>query len=466
MDCPDCKAALVGNPRYCPKCGSKLGVLAQAPKGRSPPEPPMSDPIVHLADEKTIICPICGTANPSAARFCKKDGKPLQSLPLASSPENPIATASVSLEAEQTEDENVPLKRAAHTPSVMPHVIGVVALVAIAAGGGGYLWWTGHVAADRQDSIAQEINTQLHRHGIGNVKVDVNQEWIAIAEGVVASQAEKNQVLSVVKPHKELSGIDDRIRIKPVPGDLENRINKVLADAGIGQVTAQVDEGGTTVTLNDWSLGPDERDKAEKLANSVMTDMTGAAAATIAHAAPTPSPPGMDIASTERELNEGLRAAGLDQVKAHVEADGTVKLHGTVANRKDRDRAMRLALAQTGATSVDDFIRITPPPRPIASAPAASSISPQATVTTGRQASPVPEVLPPAKSRDPVAMEGDINRALRNGGMGSISARIGDDLSITLSGSTTSSATKEEAFRIARKLGHGGNIKDRVFVVE
>jgi osmotically-inducible protein OsmY len=71
-----------------------------------------------------------------------------------------------------------------------------------------------------------------------------------------------------------------------------------------------------------------------------------------------------------------------------------------------------------------------------------------------------------AATIDPAKLEGEINRALRNGGVGSVTAQVADDLSVTLKGSVTSAEQKERAFQVARRFQAKGMPKDRIFVVE
>lgn len=145
-------------------------------------------------------------------------------------------------------------------------------------------------------------------------------------------------------------------------------------------------------------------------------------------------------------------------VSARVDANGNVNLQGAVATREDKDRAIRLALSQAGVTGVNDFIRVTPP----ASSAAIVQVSPSAPPRAA-----APTVAPSTTATpDPAKLEGEINRALRSRGVGGVSAQVGDDFSITLKGSTTSTAQKDQAFQIARQFKGVGAVKDRVFVVE
>ena len=466
MICQGCKAEVAGNPKFCPKCGSKFDVSpVQAPAA---PTQMMEDPApatVSIVLQDSVICPKCGMPNLPTARFCKKDGAPLWDGALSQEPPAPLVAPEPTTLRTYTAFQPVQYPTSKSRKTIL--IVSMVGVAMLTSGIGGYLYWAGYVG-DRQGSVAQKLNSELSSKGLGSVKVTVNKEWKAAAEGLVASQAEKDQALALL--HRELNQVIDNIRIKPSRADIEKRINKALADAGIKQVTAQIDEQLTTVTLNDPDLGPEARIEAEKLVISATADAPGATSVKIAHAAPTPQPaaplpevapsslPAPAPTSIENGLSQAFRGQGLGGVSARADANGNVNLQGTVATREDKDRAIRLALSQAGVTGVNDFIRVSPPasPAPIV------QVSPSA---PPRAAAPI-AVPSTAAAPDPAKLEGEINRALRSRGVGGVSAQVGDDFSITLKGSTTSAAQKDQAFQIARQFKGVGAVKDRVFVVE
>ena len=470
MICQGCKAEVAGNPKFCPKCGSKFDVSnVQAP---APPIQAMAEPapaIASVPPQDSIICPKCGTLNLPTARFCKKDGTPLWDGASSQQPAAPLAAPEPTVPRTYTAFQPVQHPTSKSRKTIL--IVSMVGVVMLTSGIGGYLYWAGYVG-DRQGSVAQTLNSELSSKGLGSVKVTVNKEWKTAAEGLVGSLAEKDQALALLNQHKKLKIIDN-IRVKPSRVDMEERINKALADAGMKQVTAQIDEQLTTVTLNDPGLGPVDRDRAEKLVIAATADAAGATSVKVAHATPTPQPPApssktegapspapppVDVTSIENGLSEALRSEGLSGVSARVDANGNVNLQGAVATREDKDRAIRLALSQAGVTGVNDFIRVTP----LASAAATVRVNPPA---PPRAAAPITAPSSVA-ARDPAKLEGEINRALRSRGVGGVSAQVGDDFSITLKGSTTSAAQKDQAFQIARQFKGVGAVKDRVFVVE
>lgn len=75
------------------------------------------------------------------------------------------------------------------------------------------------------------------------------------------------------------------------------------------------------------------------------------------------------------------------------------------------------------------------------------------------------ELVPPPPKIDPLKLEDDINRALRNANIQNVTALVNKDLEVTLKGTVGSSKDKERAFEVVRKF-KVQRIKDSVFIVE
>ena len=112
----------------------------------------------------------------------------------------------------------------------------------LASAGGGYAYWAGLIG-NRQGSVQASINAELGSRGLGAVTVTIDREWNASLSGTVLNQADKDQAIALVRGHKELKKIaTETIQIPPKTADLEKSLNQALADAGLGAVTAQVDQ--------------------------------------------------------------------------------------------------------------------------------------------------------------------------------------------------------------------------------
>jgi len=83
--------------------------------------------------------------------------------------------------------------------------------------------------------------------------------------------------------------------------------------------------------------------------------------------------------------------------------------------------------------------------------------------TSGLTTGPLP---PQPPKIDPAKLEGDINRALRNAGLSSVTAEVNDNLEVTLKGSVMSQYEKEKAFEITNRFKEIKRIRDKIFVIQ
>lgn len=439
MHCPNCKTELNGTPKFCLKCGTRIeapqlqsagktcpqcgtenlptakfckkdgypfnsvavtqGVTASPPSVVvAPVESKVQEPATRptsLSD--TVICPGCGTPNAATARFCKKDGYPLQVAGAATSPAAIASAATppipeIAPQAISTKQTTpVTPRPAVHAVSAAPvraapaqsrksWVIGAMAGLAIlASAGGGYAYWAGYIG-NRQGHVQDEINAELGSHGLSNIKVTVNHDWVASLAGSVSSQTFKDQAFGLVSGHKELKSIVDTVQIEPNPADVEQAVNKALGEAGFSSVPAV-------------QIGKD--------------------------------------------LVASLQGSAVDQV--------------------EKDRMLALAKGVMGVKGLrDEIVVAAPTPLPEPENPEQLEMAPRPLA---------PPTAPESSAIDPAKLEGDINRALRNRDINSVTAQVNDDMSLTLKGSA-SADEKERAMQFARQVRGIHGIKDKIFVVE
>jgi len=146
-----------------------------------------------------------------------------------------------------------------------------------------------------------------------------------------------------------------------------------------------------------------------------------------------PSPPPIDIAKLEFEINSALRSKGLKDVYAEVNKDLMAILWGSVDRRDDKAEALTIARAYKELRWVRDNIEVRLP-------------------------------LPPPI--DIPKLEGEINRALRRAGIMGVTAMVSDDLEVTLKGSVATTKQKNVAFKIAGNFKGVKSVRDNVFIVE
>lgn len=182
----------------------------------------------------------------------------------------------------------------------------------------------------------------------------------------------------------------------------------------------------------------------------------------IARTDPEPAKPPINIARIERDLNRTLRNRGLGDVYAEVNEDLIAALKGTVNDPRDKVLALNIAESFKEIKSVKNEIRV-------AELPALAPAPPPAPVPAPEPPAPTPPPAPappPIVKIDPATLEGNINRALRNGGIRGVTAEVNDNLEVTLRGSVMSQHEKDRAFEIAKGFKEAKRIRDIIFVIK
>lgn len=546
VTCPKCGTANMPTAKFCKKDGYPLQAAGAMPSstpapkssppanslamdsGISPSTPPVAtlsgEPKLQEAVSKpiplandTVACPKCGTANLSTAKFCKKDGYPLQAAGAVTPPtavQPPVAVQPAVLAAQPAAMASpvtppAPKPAPQAVPAIQPAPVvsrpavsaaprapvkpvsaksrkgmmigAAVGAAILASTGGGYAYWAGYVG-NRQGSVQNEINAELGTHGLRNIKVTVNHEWVASLAGTVPNQSDKDQAFGLVSGHAELKSIVNEVQIESNAADIEKNLNKALAEAGFSSVpTAQLDTD-LMATLHGSANSLEDKDRMLALVKGVAgvkgirDEIEVAAPETIPEpensdmaaveppAVEPPLPPQVapqqvvDRAALDRELNARLRANGVTGVTGRVNPDMSVALSGTVRSADERYRALTIGGSLPGANGVRETIQIAAPQVVKLGRPQAPTQAPQ-------QPAEPPAPPPQAAAIDPSKLEGDINRALRSRDINSITAQVNDDMSLTLKGSA-SAAEKERALQLTRQVRGIRGVKDKVFVVE
>lgn len=300
----------------------------------------------------------------------------------------------------------IPQAKPASSGSNVAIVLGIVAAL-VAAGGGGYWYFAGRTQPTAE--VAEALPTPP-----------------ASPETPVPTQA------------------------TPTRQTVDAGVTMILADAGFSKTIQSTTDADLVVTLYGSVTSEEQRARVLALAKAatgvaaVNDRLEVAQAAPLAPSGPNDAPivqaappaPSFDAAGVQQDLNRQLRNSGLSGVSVKVNADRSAVLRGKVSTAIERVNAQVLVSNSPELSGVRNTIQvIAEPPKT-------------------------------AATIDPAKLEGEINRALRNGGVGSVTAQVADDLSVTLKGSVTSAEQKDRAFQVARRFQARGMPKDRIFVVE
>ncbi|MHB1233149.1 MAG: BON domain-containing protein [Burkholderiales bacterium] len=418
--CPSCGTVNAANAKFCKKDGYNFGAFAQDVVAPAAPPPSAIPPVVKPVDvpkiqeatskptppvEDSVICPKCGTPNFSGAKFCKKDGYALQAGVAA--------------------PQAIPIPRA--TP------------------------------------IKQSAPTTARSAGIGG-----NASAAKISTAATAGKSRKGLVIGALVGVVLLACVAGGYAywagyIGNRQGGLQEKINVELANRGMSNIKVTVDHEWVA-TLSGSLLSQAEKDQAlgvakahpelKKIVDTIQIQP--------------------DAGELEKNLNKALSDAGLGALAAHVDKDLTATLTGVAESPDQKTQALTVAKGVAGLKDVKDEIQVAAIPEPtlqaapaeiappIPSPPQPTANVPRPAVKLGPPQAPTPR---PQASIDPAKLEGELNRALRNGGAGGVTAQVNDDLSVTLKGAGSASE-KERAMQVVRQFRGIRAVKDKIFVVE
>lgn len=339
--------------------------------------------------------------------------------------------------------------------------LAVVTLLVLAASLG-YAYWSGYIG-DRSDSTQKAINAELEANGLTDVEVAVKHRT-ATASGSSDSQEARDKALAIIKKHSQIKHVFDVVEIRPTSRQSlagaapsfetspraapEPRPTRAPADNLPSFVSGQIRPVAAPV------LNP-ERAPAHELPQSTAESRSQPSAEPRPPESPGQPPPRASsvptkpkaspavkrqeltreaqIAKLQDELNNALAQAGFHDIRAKVIDNQTAELTGTAQNFEEKASAAGYVASAT-RMSVRNYVQVAiaePPPAP-----------------------------------DPLRLEGEINRALRDSGVNGVTAQIENDFSAALKGATRSSTEKEKAFNITQRFKAVRSVKDQIFVVE
>lgn len=390
-----------------------------------PPSPP---PLIA----NLVICPKCGTANAAGAKFCKKDGVPLVAAPNGAAdnveltsaateranvaraeglPSPPILTPEPPPTQVLEEPPNNPQAKPASPRSNVAVATGVVVAL-LAAGGGGYWYLAGRNAPTKEGAEALPTTSAPSAPPV-STSVGATRQTVDAAVMMILADAGLSKTIQsttdadlVVTLYGSVASEEQRTRVLAL----------VKTATGVVAVRDQLEVAQVATAPNEVA-----RAQPDLVPPSAPVE---------------PPAPSFNVAGVQQDLNRQLRNSGISGVSVKVNADRSAVLRGKVSTTKEKEDAQALVSNSPELSGVRNSIQvIAEPPHTVATI-------------------------------DPAKLEGEINRALRNGGVGSVTAQVADDLSVTLKGSVTSAEQKDRAFQVARRFQAKGMPKDRIFVIE
>ena len=233
------------------------------------------------------------------------------------------------------------------------------------------------------------------------------------------------------------------------PATLQTRLNEELKGKGLN-VTAEISKDWT-VTLSGSVRQQAEKDlaltavslhkEAKNITDNIVFERTPAA--------------------VQADIQKGLAERGLTAVQAQVDENFVATLSGSANNEDEKTVAMDIGRSVNGVKEVQNMVtvkvekqQVTPPP--VAETQNSKSKAARAKAAAAKRDS---------SKTNAGRLEGEINRALKNAGMSSVSAEVKDDMSAVVKGTVPSAGDKQRAMQIVQGFRQIKNVRDIVFVV-
>jgi osmotically-inducible protein OsmY len=487
--CLFCKSPVKKGQRFCPACGK--GIL-QASADTTEPVPPFPSP----PEDKPAICPACKAAYPSSARYCERDGALLEKVETYVLP---------NLEPEMTKDaaeatdgkvipSEVPLREvviagyAGHSLKAEKRGFTkskwlLASIFFIASASAIYFYMVGFPGGSV--GVEEYLNKILKTRGF-DVSARLEQDGMVVVTGRVQSENDRNAALAIIRSDGKVKGITDNIKVVLSPIDLERTLNKALDSAGLTDVQARVDrEFVATITgaVQDQQektaalelvrtypavKGLNDDTEIKKLRSQGKAGETAAGFTQTAHFKVLALSPSTWASMKYRDsVTFRIPGPGRIVVEADWQPQGTLALilnnAASQATHAQKDGTSPLKL--TYRVTPQDFVKGPLWEAVVANftgiGPAEGSL--KVIFSSGDTDKP------PAPAREPafdaVRVEGEINHALRDGGIKGVTAEVGKDRSVTLKGSVRSIDEKQKAIETAKQFKAIKEVKDIIFVV-
>lgn len=416
--------------KFCPKCGNKSEGVMQEVKTKKCPSCSAENPVsakfckvdgynfqqagkkpeekpIEEKPKDEILCPKCGTSYPLTVKFCKKDGTLLQALPSVSDmPKKPEPVK----EEIKPEMEKKPVETGIRPAAE-----------------------TGRAPVNESKPPAPTFfkkGAEGLSSGISDVKP---------AEDVSRAPAEE-----IKEDLPEAPSMPDMAESKEAKLKTEAKeqkttgVSKAIAWAAVAVVVFIAAGAGGYFYLSN------KKDTKTTAPSAKQEPPQEAAQPSKPETAKETPPQQTEVVKEPEKVAE----------KAQPQPETLSKKAKPPVEKK------------TGVTKPDKRLIAPSDPEPKTVRPEEPKQAEEEKAQKKEIAMPSPPHQPQPQKIDPAKLEGDINRALRNAGLKSISAEVTDNFVVVLKGVAASRAEKDTAFEIAEKFKDVRKTKDRILIVD
>ncbi len=413
----------------------------------------------------TTVCPRCGAQSAGDKKFCEYDGTLLESI-------EPFVAPDLEVREEGAARQNNLRRR-----WILQGITGVILVAALIVY---YLVFQGNRGHDMA-KVEENLNNALKTRGF-NVAVTLDKGGKVSVEGAVESEGDKEAALNIVRSHKDVRGLIDKINVKAAPVEVERDLNKLLDNEGLTRVLVEVNpDYSAKVTGSVANDG--EKTKALGIINSSRAIRGVREDLKIKTSKVSRVPSEVSLTEEKGFLLSGLTPSSFASMQYRDSVTFRSPKPGRIILEAVWKQQTTLALILNGPTGDSHAQKDGKSPLKVT-----YRVTPQdfakgsiweATVANFTGVGPVEGVLKVsflaegvskpgqhlAIPGDVAKLEGEINKALRKNGIGSVSAEVANDGSVLLKGTVSKAADKQKAMEIVRQFKPLKSIKDIIFVV-
>ena len=236
----------------------------------------------------------------------------------------------------------------------------VAVLVLAGAGGGGWWYWQQSQRADRQ-SVLAAIDRSLDGHDCARLTRELGDDGTAVISGRIGSEAEREALLERIAAIDGVTRVQEYLAIWPCDGApaidreaIHVAVAQAVAAFACTDLSATVANDGT-VRLAGRIGSEADLDRLRRRVAAV-----GGVAGVEGNVTIEPCPEDDALPALQAEVDGVLDGFACADLSASVEADGRVRLFGSVGDREDFDALQAAVAAIQGVTAIDNAVAIQP----------------------------------------------------------------------------------------------------------
>lgn len=309
--------------------------------------------------KEMLFCPKCGAPHTLTAKFCRKDGTPLnhERKDLLETPVQQNISGKEGLNSSKK------LNILSSSGMILLSFGLLIGLIL-----SGVYFYLNLSLMSNPIKIEEDIISDLKKNGLDYLSVNINRDLIVTVKGIVNNPYDKDLALSLIKSRRDVKKVIDEISLITPFFVIEEKINNNLKESGIKDIYVNVDKD-YIITINGTYNKYDDKNRAIRIIRSYkelkgLIDNTSLKKrdtskyekinpATIEGKYEEINP-----ATIEGEINRAIRNSGIKGVFAEVEENLEITLKGSVMTVEDKDKIFQIAdsFKDKGIKTIKDMV--------------------------------------------------------------------------------------------------------------